>query len=95
MEQQTRRGISRRFLPLIVVFGLGGGAGYYVRGKQDSREVERAIRQARHDAAELGIDALDRARRAGSDLGAGFEAAADSARAALRELLTPSGSDDR
>ena len=41
---------------------------------------------------EAGVEALDRARRVGADLGAGAEAAAESTKAAFRRFLR--GSDE-
>ena len=41
---------------------------------------------------EAGVEAVDRARRVGADLGAGAEAAAESTKAAFRRLIR--GSDE-
>lgn len=83
---ERRKGRGRLLLWLILV-GLGFGAGWYVRDRQAEREVQQAAARARQEMEQVGLEAIDRARRAGGDLRAGAQAAADSVRAAFREIL--------
>jgi uncharacterized protein HemX len=83
---ERRSGRGRLVLWLILV-GLGFGAGYYARDRQAEREVQEAAVRAREEMEHAGLEAIERARRAGGDLRAGAQAAADSVRAAFREIL--------
>ncbi len=89
---QPRRGLVRAVAPWIVVFGLGVGVGFYVRDRQQHERLQDAIENAREEVEEAGVEALERARQAGADLGAGAETAAESTKAAFRRLLR--GSDE-
>jgi hypothetical protein len=82
-----RRGPSARLLFLLFVFGAGGVSGYYFRDRQQQEKVQDAVENAREEMERASLDAIDRAKRAGGDLRAGAEAAAESTRAAFRELL--------
>ena len=86
MAKIARRAL--RFLfPWIVVFGLGVGTGFYVRDRQQHERLQDATEAVREQMEEAGLEAIDRARQAGSDLSAGAGAAADSARAAFQRLI--------
>ncbi len=82
-----RRGLIRAVAPWIVVFGLGVGVGFYVRDRQQHERLQDAVESAREQMEEAGLEAIDRARRAGADLTAGAEAAAESTKAAFRRLV--------
>ena len=84
---QLRRGLIRAVAPWIVVFGLGVGVGFYVRDRQQHERLQDAVESAREQMEEAGLEAIDRARRAGTDLTAGAEAAAESTKAAFRRLV--------
>lgn len=84
---QARRGFFSRVIWWVVLFGLGAGAGYYVRDRQQRNEVREAVERARGDAEQAALGAIERAKRAGGDLRAGAEAAAESTKAAFRELV--------
>lgn len=79
---QKRKGGLTRLVPWLFVFLLGAAAGYYVR----DRQAEELVRQTREEMERAAIEAIERARRAGGGLSAGAEAAAESTRAAFREL---------
>ena len=81
-EQRARP----RGMGLLIAFLLGGAGGYWFRNQQADREVREAAAQARAQVEETALEAIDRARRAGSDLAGGAEAAAESTRAAFKEL---------
>ena len=89
---QLRKGLVRAVAPWIVVFGLGVWVGFYVRDRQQHERLEDAIESAREEIEEAGVEAIERARRAGADFGAGAEATAESTKAAFRRLL--GGSDE-
>lgn len=90
---QRRRGITSILAPWVIVFGLGVGTGFYIRDRQQHRRLEEAVQEIREDVEDAGLEALDRARQAGADLGAGAGAAAESTKAVFRRLLR--GSDNR
>jgi len=71
----------------VVVFGIGVGVGFYVRDRQQHERLQDAVESAREQMEEAGLEAIDRARRAGADLTAGAEAAAESTKAAFRRLV--------
>lgn len=73
--------------PWVVVFGIGVGVGFYVRDRQQHERLQDAVESAREQMEEAGLEAIDRARRAGADLTAGAEAAAESTKAAFRRLV--------
>lgn len=81
-----RRSMLARLLPWLVIFVLGGVAGYYVRDRQAKDRVEEAVVRKQQEMERAALEAIGRARRAGADFGAGAEAAAESTRAAFREL---------
>ncbi len=82
-----RRGLVRALAPWVVVFGIGVGVGFYVRDRQQHERLQDAVESAREQMQEAGLEAIDRARRAGADLTAGAEAAAESTKAAFRRLV--------
>lgn len=82
-----RRGLVRALAPWVVVFGIGVGVGFYVRDRQQHERLQDAVESAREQMEEAGLEAIDRARRAGADLTAGAEAAAESTKAAFRRLV--------
>lgn len=90
---ERRRGFMQRLTPWVVVFGLGVGVGFYVRDRQQHERLQDAIEDAREEMEEAGLEAIERARQAGSDLTAGAEAAAESTKAVFRRLIR--GSDNR
>jgi len=71
----------------VVVFGIGVGVGFYVRDRQQHERLQDAVESAREQMEEAGLEAIERARRAGADLTAGAEAAAESTKAAFRRLV--------
>lgn len=83
-----RRGLVRALAPWVVVFGIGVGVGFYVRDRQQHERLQDAVESAREQMEEAGLEAIDRARRAGADLTAGAEAAAESTKAAFRRLVS-------
>ena len=84
---QQRRGLVRALTPWVVVFGIGVGVGFYVRDRQQHERLQDAVESAREQMEEAGLEAIERARRAGADLTAGAEAAAESTKAAFRRLV--------
>jgi hypothetical protein len=84
---QRRRGFVRVLVPWVVVFGIGVGVGFYVRDRQQHELLQDAIENAREEMGEAGLEAIERARRAGAELTAGAEAAAESTKAAFRRLI--------
>ncbi len=82
-----RRGLVRALAPWVVVFGIGVGVGFYVRDRQQHERLQDDVESAREQMEEAGLEAIDRARRAGADLTAGAEAAAESTKAAFRRLV--------
>ncbi|MCH7567617.1 MAG: hypothetical protein IH787_08185 [Nitrospirae bacterium] len=82
-----RRGLVRALAPWVVVFGIGVGVGFYVRDRQQHERLQDAVESAREQMEEVGLEAIDRARRVGADLTAGAEAAAESTKAAFRRLV--------
>ena len=84
---QQRRGLISALTPWVVVFGIGVGVGFYVRDRQQHERLQDAVESAREQMEEAGLEAIDRARRAGADLTAGAEAAAESTKAAFQRLV--------
>ncbi len=82
-----RRGLVRALAPWVVVFGIGVGVGFYVRDRQQHERLQEAVESAREQMEEAGLEAIERALRAGADLTAGAEAAAESTKAAFRRLV--------
>lgn len=81
------RRLLAQLVRLVLAFAIGAAAGYYVRGQQQEDEIRAAAERARQEVEAAGLDAIERAREAGSGLVAGAEAAAESAKAAFRELV--------
>ena len=86
------RRLFAQLVRLALAFVIGAAAGYYVRGQRQDDEIRTAAERAREEVEAAGLEAIERAREAGSGLVAGAEAAAESAKAAFRELI---GRDDR
>lgn len=86
MAEKRRRGFVARLIPWLLVFVLGGAAGYYVRDQQQSRQLQEAVARAQQDVQQKAVEAIRRGRRAGENVGAGAKVAADSAIAAFRQL---------
>ncbi len=82
-----RRGLVRALAPWVVVFGIGVGVGFQVRDRQQHERLQDAVESAREQMEEVGLEAIERARRVGGDLTAGAEAAAESTKAAFRRLV--------
>lgn len=82
-----RGGVFSRLVWWAVLFGAGLGIGYSVRDRQQRNEVQEAVKRARDEAEGAALGAIERARRAGGDLRAGADAAAESTKAAFRELI--------
>ncbi len=84
-------GVGRRVLrflfPWIVVFGLGVATGFYLRDRQQHERLQDATEAVREQMEKAGLEAIDRAHEAGSNLSAGAAAVADSARAAFQRLI--------
>ncbi len=76
-------------MSLLVVFLLGAVAGYLFRDRQTDQQMRAAAAEARQQMEATALEAIQRAQRAGSDLAAGAEAAAESTKAAFRELTAP------
>ena len=84
---ERRRGLLRWLMPWLVVFVMGVGLGYYLRDRQQNDLIEEIQETARREMESAGLEAIDRARRAGADLSAGAEAAAESTKAAFQRLI--------
>ncbi len=82
-----RRGLVRALAPWVVVFGIGVGVGFQIRDRQQHERLQDAVESAREQMEEAGLEAIERALRAGGDLTAGAEAAAESTKAAFRRLV--------
>lgn len=87
---ERRRGQGRMFL-LLLAFAAGAASGYWFRDRQQTERLETAVADARAEVRDATLNAIDRARRAGGGLAAGAEAAAESTRSALRELVGRDG----
>jgi hypothetical protein len=72
---------------LLIAFAAGAASGYWFRDRQQAERLETAVADARQEVRDATLSAIDRARRAGGGLAAGAEAAAESTRAALRQLV--------
>ena len=88
---ERRRRLVAKLTPWMVVFGLGVATGFYVRDRQQHKLLQEAVDNARREMEAVGLEAIERAREAGSDLSAGAEAVAESTKAAFRRLLGGSG----
>lgn len=84
-KKRSRSGL----LSFLVVFLLGAVAGYVFRDRRADEQVRTAAVEARQQMEATALEAIERAQRAGSDLAAGAEAAAESTKAAFRELTAP------
>ncbi len=79
----------RWLLPRLIILAAGIAIGYYARDQQ-GKELKRAYEETVAELAEMreaGQDLIERGRRAGEGLRAGAEAAADSTRAAVEEIV--------
>lgn len=86
-EKAGRRSLLSRLLPWLVVLGLGFVSGYYVRDQQHDDQLRAAVSQAEASVRAAALEAIQRGQRAGGDLGAGAQAAAESTKAAFNELM--------
>lgn len=84
---ERRRRFMLKLTPWLVVFGLGVGTGFYMRDRQQHKRLQDAAEEARREMESAGLEAIERARRAGANLSAGAEAAAESTKAAFRRLI--------
>ncbi len=84
MAERSKR-YTRRLILWVVLFGLGFGAGFYVRDRQQHEKVEEAVARRLEQIERAGGEALERGRRAGEALRGGAKAAAESAKAAVEE----------
>lgn len=80
-----------RALRAFILLLAGFAAGYYVRDQRQDDELRQAVHRAREEMRDAGLEAIDRARRAGAGFASGAEAAAESTRAAFRELVGRDG----
>jgi len=86
MAKERRRS---GMLGFLVVFLLGAGAGYWFRDRRADEQIAAAASETKQRVQATALEAIERAQRAGSDLTAGAEAAAESTKAAFRELTAP------
>lgn len=86
-----RRRFLARILPWLIVFAAGVTTGYYVRDRQQDEKIQEAAERARREMERVGLEAIERAQSAGEELRAGARAAAESTKAAFRELLESKG----
>jgi len=84
-KERRRSGL----LGFLIIFLLGAGAGYWFRDRQADQQIAAAASDARQKVEATALDAIQRAQRAGADLAAGADAAAESTKAAFRELTAP------
>ena len=84
-KERRRSGL----LGFLIIFLLGAAAGYWFRDRQADEQIAAAATDARQRVQATALEAIQRAQRAGSDLAAGAEAAAESTKAAFRELTGP------
>lgn len=82
-----RRGrFTNKLFTWLVIFLIGGAAGWYVRDQQYENiqeELDRVKQELRDTREQLS----ERSRRAGEGIRRGAEAAADSTKAAVREMM--------
>ncbi len=84
---EKRKGLMAWLAPWLLMFAAGAATGYYMRDRQQHEKVLEAADKAREEMETAGLEAIERARRAGSDFRAGADAAAESTKAAFRELV--------
>jgi uncharacterized protein HemX len=84
---ERRRRITIKLVMWLIVFGAGVAVGFYVRDQQQHERIQEAVEQARREVERASEEMMERGRRAGEGLRAGAQAAADSTRAAVREML--------
>ena len=82
-----RRRLLARLSPWLIVFVAGVGVGYYARDQRQDEKLREAAERARQEMEQVGLDAIERAQSAGEGLRAGAQAAAESTKAAFRELV--------
>ena len=75
-----KKRIMMKLIGWLMIFGAGAAAGFYVRDQQQHEKIRQAVEEAREEL-------MERGRRAGEDIRAGAQVAADSARAAVREMI--------
>ncbi|UCC48804.1 MAG: hypothetical protein JSV41_01135 [Gemmatimonadota bacterium] len=88
MAEKRRRRFLIWLLPRLLIFVAGVAVGYYARDRE-AGQLRQAYEQTRAELEELkqsGEEMIERGRRAGENLRAGAEAAADSTRAAVEEI---------
>ncbi len=83
---ERRRGLVARLAPWLVVFVAGGAAGYYVRDTQQDERVREAVERRLAEMEERGQQAVERGRRVTEGVKAGAKAAAESTKAAVKEM---------
>lgn len=84
-----RRRIAFWIFTRALIFLAGAALGYYVRDQRGA-DLRQAYEQAVMELEELkrtGSDVIDRGRRAGEELRGGAEAAAESTRGAIEEVV--------
>ncbi len=84
---EIRRKIGGKLLWWLILFGSGAATGFYVRDQQQHERIQEAVARAREDMGKASEEFIERGRRAGEDIRAGAQAAADSTRAAVREMM--------
>lgn len=81
-----KRSFTSRLLTLLIVFLIGGAAGWYVRDQQ-YENIQEELAQVREELKDTQQELKERTRRAGEGIRAGAAAAADSTKAAVREMV--------
>lgn len=84
---EMKRKLGGKLLLWLILFGAGTATGFYVRDQQQHERIQEAVEQAREDMEQAREELMQRGRRAGEDIKAGAQAAADSTRAAVREMM--------
>ncbi len=82
-----RRRLLARLSPWLIVFIAGVGVGYYARDQRQDEKLREAAERARQEMQQEGLEASERAQRAGEGLRAAARAPAESTKAAFRELV--------
>jgi uncharacterized protein HemX len=77
---EAMRRFWRRLFTWLIFFAAGAAVGFYVRDQQQHKKIQEAVEDARQEMQQ-------RAERAREGIEAGARAAADSTRAAVREML--------
>ena len=81
-----KRSFTSRLMTWVIVFLVGGAAGWYVRDQQ-YENIQQELSQVRQELKSTREELRERTRRAGQELRGGAEAAADSAEGAVREMV--------